>query len=50
MAIHANVHCRLPRLDQQSLSPDSLPAAPTWITTRSGGQGFAELAGRLLEK
>ena len=29
---------------------DSLPAAPTWITTRSGGQGFAELAGHLLEK
>lgn len=28
----------------------SLPAAPTWITTRSGGQGFAELAGHLLEK
>jgi len=29
---------------------DSLPAAPTWITAKSGGQGFAELAGHLLKK
>jgi hydroxymethylpyrimidine pyrophosphatase-like HAD family hydrolase len=29
---------------------DNLPAVPTWITSRSGGQGFAELAGHLLEK
>ena len=29
---------------------DSLPAAPTWITTKSGGQGFAELASHLLKK
>ena len=29
---------------------DSLPAAPTWITTKPGGQGFAELASHLLKK
>ena len=28
---------------------NSLPVAPTWITTKSGGQGFAELAGLLLK-
>ncbi len=28
---------------------NSLPAAPTWITTKSGGQSFAELAGLLLK-
>lgn len=29
---------------------NSLPAAPSWITTKSGGQGFAELANLLLKK
>lgn len=29
---------------------DSLPAAPKWITTKSGGHGFAELADLLLKK
>ena len=29
---------------------DSLPAAPTWVTTKPGGHGFAELAGQLLKK
>ena len=29
---------------------DSLPAAPTWVTTKPGGQGFAELASQLLKK
>jgi HAD superfamily hydrolase (TIGR01484 family) len=29
---------------------DSLPAAPTWVTTKAGGQGFAELANQLLKK
>lgn len=28
---------------------DSLPAAPTWVTTKPGGQGFAELASQLLK-
>ena len=29
---------------------DSLPASPTWVTSKSGGQGFAELARQLLKK
>jgi HAD superfamily hydrolase (TIGR01484 family) len=29
---------------------DSLPAAPTWVTTKSGGHGFAELVDQLLRK
>jgi hydroxymethylpyrimidine pyrophosphatase-like HAD family hydrolase len=29
---------------------DSLPAAPTWVTTKTGGQGFAELVSQLLKK
>ena len=29
---------------------DSLPASPTWVTSKPGGQGFAELASQLLKK
>ena len=29
---------------------DSLPSASKWITTKSGGHGFAELADLLLKK
>jgi len=29
---------------------NSLPAAPAWVTTKPGGQGFAELANHLLKK